>query len=264
MVIASFPPAALEQYYVHNFISASVAASEFEKLTTLPFALSACIISYQLWTEKGLGADFFIRQVDQVQADVFVPLYLKIILPDSEKLVRPLDRKTAVISLTKTSHGFPSVRGEIQEGLGLHMRSSYSSSWKNPPMPTSTEDTIAEQDPDDMSFGVGFTQLTTIKRPPRDGWPDIHRCQELGQLFVERSRQKTCRKDFDIRQREAICGGETSFLRHTCNKGNDTRDAQDQAMGICGVSDRSSIPKSRSDIEQFGALTVQKVYNAED
>lgn len=36
-----------------------------------------------------------------------------------------------------------------------------------------TEDTIVEQDPDDMSFGVGFTQLTTIKRPMRDQWPEI-------------------------------------------------------------------------------------------
>ena len=44
---------------------------------------------------------------------------------------------------------------------------------ENPPIPTATEDTIVEQDPDDMSFGVGFTQLTTIKRPMRDQWPEI-------------------------------------------------------------------------------------------
>ena len=40
-------------------------------------------------------------------------------------------------------------------------------------MPAATEDTIVEQDPDDMSFGVGFTQLTTIKRAVRDQWPEI-------------------------------------------------------------------------------------------
>lgn len=34
------------------------------------------------------------------------------------------------------------------------------------------DDVITEQDPDDMSFGVGFTQLTTIKRPARDQWPE--------------------------------------------------------------------------------------------
>lgn len=44
---------------------------------------------------------------------------------------------------------------------------------ENPPIPAATEDTIVEQDPDDMSFGVGFTQLTTIKRPIRDEWPEI-------------------------------------------------------------------------------------------
>ena len=44
---------------------------------------------------------------------------------------------------------------------------------ENPPIPAATEDTIVEQDPDDMSFGVGFTQLTTIKRPIRDQWPEI-------------------------------------------------------------------------------------------
>ena len=44
---------------------------------------------------------------------------------------------------------------------------------ENPPIPAATEDAIVEQDPDDMSFGVGFTQLTTIKRPIRDQWPEI-------------------------------------------------------------------------------------------
>ena len=44
---------------------------------------------------------------------------------------------------------------------------------ENPPVPIVTEDTILEQDPDDMSFGVGFTQLTTIKRPMRDQWPEV-------------------------------------------------------------------------------------------
>lgn len=33
---------------------------------------------------------------------VFKPLYLTIILPDTQKLARPTDRKTAVVSYTKT------------------------------------------------------------------------------------------------------------------------------------------------------------------
>ena len=35
------------------------------------------------------------------------------------------------------------------------------------------DDAIVEQDVDDMSFGVGFTQLTTIRQPARDQWPEI-------------------------------------------------------------------------------------------
>lgn len=38
---------------------------------------------------------------------------------------------------------------------------------------TVAEDPIIDQDVDDMSFGVGFTQLTTIKKPVRDHWQDI-------------------------------------------------------------------------------------------
>lgn len=33
---------------------------------------------------------------------VFKPVYLTVILPDTQKLARPLDRKIAVISFTKT------------------------------------------------------------------------------------------------------------------------------------------------------------------
>lgn len=44
---------------------------------------------------------------------------------------------------------------------------------ENSPILAATEESIVEQDPDDMSFGVGFTQLTTIKRPMRDQWPEI-------------------------------------------------------------------------------------------
>ncbi|KAG8532062.1 uncharacterized protein KY384_003699 [Bacidia gigantensis] len=44
---------------------------------------------------------------------------------------------------------------------------------EEPPVPTTSDDVIVEQDPEDMSFGVGFTQLTTIRRPVRDQWPEI-------------------------------------------------------------------------------------------
>lgn len=42
-----------------------------------------------------------------------------------------------------------------------------------PPLPIARDDVIAENDVDDMAFGVGFTQLNTIKARPRDPWPEV-------------------------------------------------------------------------------------------
>lgn len=36
-----------------------------------------------------------------------------------------------------------------------------------------TDDVVAEADVDDLSFGVGFTQLNTCKKVADDEWPEI-------------------------------------------------------------------------------------------
>ena len=101
-----------------------------------------------------------------------MPLYLNIILPDTQKLLRPLDRKTAVISLTKTLTDSTAFAEKYKKGWAYTCEALLKL-LENPPVPANTDDIITEQDPDDMSFGVGFTQLTTIKRPVRDQWPEI-------------------------------------------------------------------------------------------
>jgi exportin-2 (importin alpha re-exporter) len=42
-----------------------------------------------------------------------------------------------------------------------------------PPVPASKDDIIAENDVDDMAFGVGFTQLNTVRAPVKDPWPEV-------------------------------------------------------------------------------------------
>ena len=103
---------------------------------------------------------------------MFVQLYLSIILPDTQKLLRPVDRKTAVISLTKTLTDSTAFAEKYKKGWAYTCEALLKL-LENPPILAATEDVITEQDPDDMSFGVGFTQLTTIKRPSRDAWPEI-------------------------------------------------------------------------------------------
>jgi len=102
-----------------------------------------------------------------------VQLYLSIILPDSQKLLRPLDRKTAVISLTKTlTDSIAFETRYVNKGWGFTCEALLKL-LENPPIMAAADDVIVDQDVDDMSFGVGFTQLTTIRQPARDQWPEI-------------------------------------------------------------------------------------------
>lgn len=171
VIIASFTPTALQQYYVTIL---QVLLTRLQNSKTDGFAARFVRLYHFIsaMVDKGLGADFFIQQAEQVQGNVFVPLYLNIILPDTGKLLRPLDRKTAVISLTKTLTDSQAFAERYKKGWAFTCEALLKL-LENPPMPPAAEDTIVEQDPDDMSFGVGFTQLTTIKRPPRDSWPEI-------------------------------------------------------------------------------------------
>lgn len=86
--------------------------------------------------------------------------------------MRPLDRKTAVISLTKTLTDSAAFAEKYKKGWALTAEALLRL-LDDPPVPTATEDLIIDQDVDDMSFGVGFTQLTTIRKPVRDPWHEI-------------------------------------------------------------------------------------------
>lgn len=43
----------------------------------------------------------------------------------------------------------------------------------NPPVPTAADDIIPDADVDEVGFGVGFTQLNTCKKAPKDPFPEI-------------------------------------------------------------------------------------------
>lgn len=77
-----------------------------------------------------------------------------------------------MISLTKTLTNSAAFSEKYKKGWGLTCNALLKL-LEDPPILTASEDVIMEQDPDDMSFGVGFTQITTIKRPVRDPWPQI-------------------------------------------------------------------------------------------
>ncbi|KAK5120062.1 hypothetical protein LTR85_006543 [Meristemomyces frigidus] len=171
-VVTSFAVTALENYWMPMFqlMFTRLSNSKTENFT-LRFIRFYHLVSALV--DKGLGADFFISVSDRVQDNVFTPIYTQIILPDTQKLSRPFDRKTAVISLTRTladSQAFVdrySKRGwtiTCQALLQLLI---------NPPLPPAADDTIEDRDVDELGFGAAFTQLNTCKRPSQDPWPEI-------------------------------------------------------------------------------------------
>jgi len=106
---------------------------------------------------------------------IFTPIYLTIVLPDTQKLSRPYDRKTAVVSLTHTlatSEAFVTRYGK--KGWGLTCEALLKL-LINPPLPPSADDAnfIEDRDVEDVGFGVGFTALNTCKPAPKDPFPQV-------------------------------------------------------------------------------------------
>ncbi|KAI4275776.1 MAG: hypothetical protein LQ337_002966 [Flavoplaca oasis] len=170
-IMANFAPSIIGPYFVTilQLLFTRLQNSKTEAFSSR-FVRFYHFISSRI--DSGLGADWFINHANQVQEGLYVQLYLSIILPDTQKLARPLDRKIAVISLCKTLTDSVAFAEKYKKGWGFTCEALLKL-LENPPIIASMDDTIADQDVDDMSFGVGFTQLQTTKRPARDFWPGV-------------------------------------------------------------------------------------------
>lgn len=172
-IILNLPVTALENYWVPMFqlMFTRLSNSKTENFE-LRFVRFYHLVSASV--DKGLGADFFISVADRVQENVFTPIYTGMIIPSTKKLSRPIDRKVAVISLTRTltdsqafidryaKRGWSITCGALLELL------------INPPVPHATDDAVIEdRDVDELGFGAAFTQLQTCKLPQRNLWPEV-------------------------------------------------------------------------------------------
>jgi len=105
---------------------------------------------------------------------VFRPIYPTIILPETQKLTRPSDRKTAVVSFTKILADSEAFVERYQKGWTLTCRALLEL-LINPPQLSGGHDdvVVVENDLDDVGFGVGFTLLQSIKPGVKDPFPEI-------------------------------------------------------------------------------------------
>ena len=125
--------------------------------------------------DKGLGADFFIAVADRVQQNVFTPIYTGIVLPDTQKLSRPADRKTACLSLTRTLADSTAFADRYAKRGWTISCEALLKLLINPPLPRTGDDDahIEDRDVDELGFGAAFTQLNTCRRAAADPWPDV-------------------------------------------------------------------------------------------
>ena len=170
-VIGTFPTTSLEPYWAHIL---TIMLTRLQNQQVQGFQLR--FVRFYHFTasrdDKGLGADFFVAASDKVQNDVFRTLYTSIILPKTQELARPIDRKTAAISFTKTLANSRAFVDRYPKGW-IHTCNALLKLLENPPLPHKADDVIVDNDVEDMSFGVGFTQLQTIKKPLADPWANV-------------------------------------------------------------------------------------------
>ena len=155
------------------------------------------------------------KSADTNGKSVFKPVYLTIILPDTQKLTRPLDRKTAVISLAKTLATSQAFQTRYPKGWGLTCEALLKL-LINPPVIASTNDAIdaaAEHDVDDASFGVGFTELRSVRQEKRDYFPEVTDVKKwVGEYLRQKDKEtggrvETCVKDRLSEQARLALGG---------------------------------------------------------
>lgn len=170
-VVVTFPPAALEQYWIEilRIMLTRLQSAQAQSFTPHFIRFYHFISSRD---DKGLGTDFFVAATDKVQPDVFRHLYLSIILPKTQEIARPLDKKMAVVSLTKSLADSKAFSERYPKGWTLTCNALLKL-LENPPVPSKADNMIMDHDVDDSSFGVGFTQLQTIKKPLIDPWAEI-------------------------------------------------------------------------------------------
>ncbi|KAF2097453.1 putative chromosome segregation protein Cse1 [Rhizodiscina lignyota] len=174
-LIQAVPVSALQPYFV-SILQIMLTRLSDPKMKTENFSLRFARFFHFVSArdEQGLGCDFFIKTTDQIQNDVFRPIYTSIILPDTQKLTRPSDRKIAVVSFTKILADSEAFIERYKKGWALTCQALLKL-LINPPQLTTAQhdDILVNDDTDDVGFGVTFTQLQSIKPVVKDPFPQI-------------------------------------------------------------------------------------------
>ncbi|KAF1810049.1 putative chromosome segregation protein Cse1 [Eremomyces bilateralis CBS 781.70] len=187
-VFLSVPAEHLQKYFVPMvqliLTRLSNQANDKLKSDNLPIRFTKFYHFFSARPEKGLGTDVFIKITDDIQHDVFKQLYTTFILPSTQKLTRPLDRKTAVVSLTKTLATSQAFATRFPKGWA-HTAKALLDQLYNPPV-IKHDEFVDAGDVEDLAFGVGFTALGTCRKAVDDPFAEIAEVKTwVGQYLIQ-------------------------------------------------------------------------------
>ncbi|EGU82190.1 hypothetical protein FOQG_00380 [Fusarium oxysporum f. sp. raphani 54005] len=172
-IVKSFEPAVLNDYFgtILRLVYTKLQGTPAESLK-LRFVRFYHLVSARL--EAGYGADYFIQQSNSVEDGVFTKVYPAFVLGETEKLARPVDRKVAVVSLTKTLCDSSAFAQQFAKGWANSCRKLLSL-LVNPPTVAAGagDEVVAEADVDDIGFGMSFTALNTCRALAKDDFPEV-------------------------------------------------------------------------------------------
>ncbi|PFH56975.1 hypothetical protein XA68_15683 [Ophiocordyceps unilateralis] len=172
-IVQSFESTTLDKYFgtIIQLLYTKLQGSPPDPLK-LRFARFYHLVSAKL--EDGFGADYFIKHSNQVDERAFAQVYPPLVLAETEKLAKPVDRKVAVVSLTKTLCDSQAFAQKFAKGWANSCRILLSL-LANPPAVSAGLDSeiITEASVDDIGFGLTFTALNTCRPSARDAFPDI-------------------------------------------------------------------------------------------
>ncbi|KAK2590053.1 importin-alpha export receptor [Conoideocrella luteorostrata] len=172
-IVKSFEPSALDKYFctILQLLYTKLQGTPADSFK-LRFARFYHLVGAR--REAGYGADYFIKHSNQLDGRAFAQVYPPFVLVETEKLAKPIDRKTAVVSLTKTLCDSQVFAEKFMKGWANSCRSLLSL-LANPPAVVvgAGDEIITEASVDDIGFGMTFTALNTCRPSGRDDFPEI-------------------------------------------------------------------------------------------
>jgi exportin-2 (importin alpha re-exporter) len=188
-IVLSFPVPALENYWPPML---QLMFSRLSDSPTQNFKLRFVRFYHLVMglVDRGLGADFFIAIADQVQIDVFTRIYITIILPETQKLSRPTDRKLATISLTRTIADSEAFMDRYAKRGWAFTCEALLELLISLPLPSKHADLIEDRDIEELGFGAVFTPLNTCKRSLPDMFPEVSNVKSWVKQFLQEADKK--------------------------------------------------------------------------